>query len=208
MNLRLLQRSPRLLALLLVFAPIVFVASVTRLHGQTAPGSFTLQQVLSAPFTSDLIAAPAKKRIAWVANIEGRNNLWVAEPGSQGFAARQLTHYTDDDGVGVNTPRWTADAGTIVYELGGSDEDEAKPTPNPAWLVKGAAGRRRAAADWRGASASRFARRQDRCLCARQRNMDCATRCGRHQTRATAGDARLGVGPAMVAGRQEACLQV
>ncbi|MGD0913767.1 MAG: prolyl oligopeptidase family serine peptidase [Terracidiphilus sp.] len=137
MNLRLLQRSPRLLALLLVFAPIVFVASVTRLHGQTAPGSFTLQQVLSAPFTSDLIAAPAKKRIAWVANIEGRNNLWVAEPGSQGFAARQLTHYTDDDGVGVNTPRWTADAGTIVYELGGSDEDEAKPTPNPAWLVKG-----------------------------------------------------------------------
>jgi dipeptidyl aminopeptidase/acylaminoacyl peptidase len=107
------------------------------LHGQTSTSSFTLQQVLSAPFTSDLIAAPVKNRIAWVANIEGRENLWVAEPAANGWAARQLTHYTDDNGVGVNTPQWAADAEAIVYELGGSDEDEAKPTPNPAWLLKG-----------------------------------------------------------------------
>ena len=131
MALRTLMRSRQPGALLVVFASLSYALA------QTPAGSFTLQQVMSAPFTSDLIAAPAKNRVAWVADSEGRHNLWVAEPGAQGWTSRQLTHYTMDDGLGVNTPQWTADAEAIVYELGGSSDDEAKPAPNPAWLVKG-----------------------------------------------------------------------
>jgi dipeptidyl aminopeptidase/acylaminoacyl peptidase len=131
LTLKTLLWSRRLFSLFVALAPVSF------LHGQSQPGGFTLQQVLSAPFTSDLVAAPAKNRIAWVSDSEGRHNLWVAEPGANGWTAHQLTHYAEDDGLGVNTPLWTADAEAIVYERGGSSDDEAKPAPNPAWLVKG-----------------------------------------------------------------------
>jgi len=130
MLLRKFARSSGLNAVLVVFAFAGYV------HGQASAGSFTLQQVLSAPFTSDLVAAAAKNRVAWVTDTEGRHNLWMAEPGASGWTSKQLTHYTDDDGLGVNTPQWTADADAVVYERGGSNDDESRP-PNPAWLVKG-----------------------------------------------------------------------
>jgi len=45
---------------------------------------FTIEQALSAPYTSELRAAPAKGRLVWVVNIGGRRNLWVGEPGAGG----------------------------------------------------------------------------------------------------------------------------
>ena len=53
---------------------------------QAQQRTFTIEQALSAPFTSNLSAAPAKNRLAWIANIDGRRNLWVAEPSSDGKA--------------------------------------------------------------------------------------------------------------------------
>ena len=63
--------------------------------------SFTIQQALSAPFSSNLTAAPAKGRIAWISNLEGRRNVWVAEPSGAGYSSRQLTHYDQDDGQDI-----------------------------------------------------------------------------------------------------------
>jgi dipeptidyl aminopeptidase/acylaminoacyl peptidase len=102
--------------------------------------SFTIEQALSAPFTSDLIAAPAKGRLAWEANIDGRRNLWVAEPAAngKGYVSRQVTHYTEDDGMEINTPAWMPDAASIVYVRGSSAQGESHPVPNPAWFPKGA----------------------------------------------------------------------
>src|SRR5437762_1091239 len=40
---------------------------------------FTLEQVMSAPFPSNLTAAKNANRIAWVLDQEGRRNIWVAE---------------------------------------------------------------------------------------------------------------------------------
>ena len=82
-------------------------------HAATAQQkSFTIEQALSAPFTSELVAAPAKGRVAWQANINGRRNLWVAEPApdGKGYVSRQVTHYADEDGQELNTPQWTPDA--------------------------------------------------------------------------------------------------
>jgi len=75
-----------------------------------------VEQALSAPFTSDLHAAPSGGRLLWVANVCGRRNLWVAEPapGGKGYISRQVTWYTEDDGQSINTPQWTADAASIV----------------------------------------------------------------------------------------------
>jgi dipeptidyl aminopeptidase/acylaminoacyl peptidase len=102
--------------------------------------TFTIEQALSAPFTSDLVAAPARGRLLWIANVEGRRNLWVAEPapGGKGYVSRQITHYADDDGQELNTPQWTPDAETIVYVRGDNVQGETHPVPNPAWFPKGA----------------------------------------------------------------------
>jgi dipeptidyl aminopeptidase/acylaminoacyl peptidase len=100
--------------------------------------SFAIEQALSAPFTSDLTAAPAKGRLAWVANVDGRRNLWVAEPSGKGYVSRQVTHYSEDDGQEINTPEWTPDAASIVYVRGNSVQGESHPVPNPAWFPKGA----------------------------------------------------------------------
>jgi len=93
---------------------------------------FTLEQVTSAPFPSELTAAPAKGRVAWVFNALGRRNVWVAEPAADGnYKAKQITSYTDDDGQDLGQLGWTPDAGAIVFTRGGDLEFLDRPYPNP-----------------------------------------------------------------------------
>lgn len=101
--------------------------------------SFTLQQVLSAPFPTDLVAATAKNRIAWVFNAQGRRNVWVAEPAPNGtgYTARQVTKYTEDDGQDIGELAFTPDAESIVYTRGGDLEFSEKPYPNAARTPQG-----------------------------------------------------------------------
>jgi dipeptidyl aminopeptidase/acylaminoacyl peptidase len=120
-----------------------FIAAILLLIPHCAPAQqkpFTVGQALSAPFTSGLIAAPAKGRLAWEANIDGRRNLWVAEPATdgKGYVSRPITHYTEDDGQEIDNAAWTPDAASIVYVRGDSVPGETHPVPNPAWFPKGA----------------------------------------------------------------------
>jgi dipeptidyl aminopeptidase/acylaminoacyl peptidase len=103
------------------------------------PSAFTLQQVLSAPFASELRAAPVKGRFAWVFNSEGRRNLWVAEPSADGksYTSRAVTNYSEDDGQDIGELRWTPDAESIVYVRGGDLESTDKPYPNPRSSAEG-----------------------------------------------------------------------
>ncbi len=119
----------RSMALMVAFLPVPALAQ-----------SFTIQEALSAPFTERLCAAPAKGRIAWVANIDGRRNIWVAEPDAKGkgYTSRQLTHYSEDDGQELTDLQWTPDAASIVYVRGDSAQGETHPVPNPGWLPLGA----------------------------------------------------------------------
>lgn len=112
-----------------------FSASAHLPSAQAAPnGGFTLQQVLSAPFPTDLTPAPSKAIFAWVFNAEGRRNIWIAEPDSATgeYRSRALTHYTEDDGQDVGELAWTPDSQSIVYTRGGDLEFLDKPYPNPA----------------------------------------------------------------------------
>jgi dipeptidyl aminopeptidase/acylaminoacyl peptidase len=123
-------------------AGVVAVAVLSGWPAATAAqaGGFTIEQALSAPFSTDLRAAPAKGRLAWVANIGGRRNLWMAEPAADGksYVSRQLTHYSEDDGQDLSAPEFTADAEWIVYVRGDSAQGDGHPVPNPAWFPKGA----------------------------------------------------------------------
>jgi len=99
----------------------------------SAQESIRLEQVLSAPFNSNLVAAKSGNRIAWTSNQQGRRNIWVAE--GPGFTARQLTSYPEDDGGELSDLRFSADANTIVYVRGEGKDSAgayANPTSNPA----------------------------------------------------------------------------
>ena len=97
----------------------------------TAKSAFTIEQALSAPFPTDLVAAPARNRVAWVFNAQGRRNIWVAGPVDGGFKSRQITSYTEDDGQDLGELSWSPDAETIVYTRGGDLEFTSKSEPNP-----------------------------------------------------------------------------
>ena len=70
--------------------------------------SFTLEQVLSAPFPSELVAAPGGGKVAWLLNDHGARNIWIAA--APDFKGMRLTNYTGDDGTDVGQVQWTADA--------------------------------------------------------------------------------------------------
>jgi len=99
-----------------------------------ARGSFTIEQVMSSSFPTDLVAAPTGNRVAWVFDTRGLRNIWVAEPGEGGsYRSRQVTQYTEDDGQDVGELAWTPDGRAIVYVRGGDFEnDEAYPNPSSA----------------------------------------------------------------------------
>jgi hypothetical protein len=124
------DRSP-LLGLLQLSRPHWLWRRVLRRAG------FTLPQVLSAPFPSELRAAPALGRVSWIANAEGRRNLWIGETVNGKYAARQLTHYADDDGVDLGDVAWSADGQKIAYVRGGDFEATSRPGANPALLPEG-----------------------------------------------------------------------
>ncbi len=89
---------------------------------------FTLEQVMTAPFPSNLTTAKKSNRIAWTLDQEGRRNIWVAE--GPAFAARQLTKYNDDDGQELSGLNFFADGSTIIY-VRGEGKNQAGQVPNP-----------------------------------------------------------------------------
>ena len=112
---------------------LLFLAIGIRASAQTS--GTTIAQILSAPFASDLTAAPTGERIAWLFNIEGKRNVWVAEGPS--FKARQLTRYDKDEGQEITNLSFTSDGKWLVFVRGG-DPNQAGEIPNPTNSLSGA----------------------------------------------------------------------
>ena len=93
-----------------------------------AQKQFTLEQVMSAPFPSDLVAAPVGGSLAWVQIAKGVRNIWIASPPD--YKGKQLTSYNADDGEELGELVWTADARAIIYTRGGDLEGFGE-NPNP-----------------------------------------------------------------------------
>ncbi|HET9098977.1 MAG TPA: prolyl oligopeptidase family serine peptidase [Acidobacteriaceae bacterium] len=92
---------------------------------------------MSAPFNSDLIAAPVKDRFAWISNVEGQRNIWVAETSGNGYTSRAITNYTHDNGQEISGLQWSPDAESIVYVRGSDPDNPQKMSANPALLPQG-----------------------------------------------------------------------
>jgi dipeptidyl aminopeptidase/acylaminoacyl peptidase len=95
----------------------------------------TLEQLLSAPFAADLVAAKKANRIAWTLDDNGKRNIWVAE--APKFEARRLTSYLQDDGQELSQVSFSEDGETVVYTRGG-EKNSAGQSPNPTSNPAGA----------------------------------------------------------------------
>ena len=121
--------------------------TATLAGAQTHPATYTLNDVMQAPFASDMLAAPTGTAVAWVFNAKGCSNIWVADP--HGAKARQITPYTEDDGFDIGELAWSPDTKSIAFTRGQSLVDETPanvnnspegPMPKEVWLVATAGG--------------------------------------------------------------------
>ena len=120
-------------------------------NNATAPGStaqaFSIDEVLSSSFPTNLIAAPAGQRIAWIGNDQGRRNVWAAD--GPDWSPRRLTGYGDDDGIEMSDLAFTPDGERLVFLRGGAP-NRGGELPNPTsaidgpsralWIVEASAG--------------------------------------------------------------------
>src|SRR5881409_1979555 len=121
----------RFLLLTLALLPI--------LAGHAYGQSFTLEQVMSSPFPSELTVSKRGDRIAWAFDAEGKRNIWLAEAPT--FAARQLTHYDKDDGAELTDMVFAPNGNMIAFARGNEQGknaagEYANPTTDPAGARK------------------------------------------------------------------------
>ncbi len=97
--------------------------------------SFTLEQVTSSPFPSELTVSKRGDKVAWAFDAEGKRNVWIAEGPS--WASRQLTHYENDDGQELSDLVFSANGSAIAY-VRGQGKNSAGEYPNPTTDPAGA----------------------------------------------------------------------
>src|SRR5437763_437489 len=115
---------------------IVFLFLIFLMQGIAQSDSpITIEQLLSAPFPSSMIASPAANRVAWIFNDQVRRNIWTAK--APDFAPTQLTHYNNDDGQEIGSLSFAKDGSFLVYVRGGEPNGKQE-IPNPMSDPKGA----------------------------------------------------------------------
>ena len=120
------QRSFVYLTLLLMFSSAT-AFNRENVSAQSNSG-YTLAQVMSSPFPTELTAASTGGRIAWAFDAQGKRNIWVAA--APEFKGRQLTHYSKDDGQEITQVSMSRDGGVIAYTRG-SDKNPVGEIANP-----------------------------------------------------------------------------
>jgi dipeptidyl aminopeptidase/acylaminoacyl peptidase len=112
--------------LALIFSPALWAQS-----------QFTLDQIMSSPFPSELVAASHGSRIAWVFDAKGIRNVWVADGPDFAHTARAVTQYHADDGQPIASLQLTPEGKTVLYAVG-TELNDAQESANPANWTKGA----------------------------------------------------------------------
>ena len=120
-------------ALALVALPLAAqrpLSVYVRPASDAAQSGFTLEQVTSYPFPTELVAAPSGGRIAWALNEAGKRNVWTAD--APEYTPRRLTPYDIDDGQELTSLALNAAGTYVVYVRGGDHSGNWDgPSPNP-----------------------------------------------------------------------------
>lgn len=95
---------------------------------------FSIEQILSAPFPTELKASPVGDKVAWVFNQQGSRNIFVAQ--APEFKPIKITNYEGDNGQEINSLTFTPDGNSIVFIRGGVN-NSAGEIPNPTQTQEG-----------------------------------------------------------------------
>ncbi|MBV9760099.1 MAG: S9 family peptidase [Acidobacteriaceae bacterium] len=110
-------------------ACIVLSVALFSAPAVAAPASFTIEQVMSAPFASLLTASPNGSRVAWLLNERGERNIWVAS--APEWKGHKVTAFNQDDGQDIDDIAWAPDGSYLLFARGG-DFENGEDNPNPA----------------------------------------------------------------------------
>ena len=112
--------------------PIPFIGLIVcfglAVYAYAAENSFSIRQVMSAPFASELIAAPTGARVAWLMNEQGRRNVWEAS--APDWKGHRITAFNQDDGQDIAELAWAPDGSYLLFAHGG-DFETGGDNPNP-----------------------------------------------------------------------------
>ncbi len=108
----------RFLALCLV--AIGSMALLRPVYAQHSEHNFTMEQVLGYPYPSELVSSPNGNEFAWVLNIRGVRNIWVAQ--GPDYQPRLLTGYSRDSGQELSNLSFSKDGKYLVYVRGGDHD--------------------------------------------------------------------------------------
>lgn len=93
--------------------------------------AFTMDDVLSAPYISNLTASADGTAIAWAVHVKGRRNLYAYANGK----IIALTKNAADDGQQVSDVQFLPSNDAVVYVHGGEDGNIGDNNPNPIALA-------------------------------------------------------------------------
>ena len=96
--------------------------------------SFSVEDILSAPFPTNLVAAPVGDQVAWVQNKEGVRNILHAE--APAYKGQRITDYKEDDGQEISNLTFTPDGKSIIFVRGAAANRRGE-YPNPALISAG-----------------------------------------------------------------------
>jgi dipeptidyl aminopeptidase/acylaminoacyl peptidase len=96
--------------------------------------NFTLEQILSSPFPTELKASPTGNKVAWVFNQQGSRNIFFAA--APDYKATQLTDYQGDNGQEISNLTFTNDGNSMIFVRGGAN-NAAGEIPNPNQIQEG-----------------------------------------------------------------------
>ena len=106
------------------------------LWGQVGPAAaapMSLKGAMAYPFTSGLVSSPDGKRIAWVREVAGVRNIWVAS--GSGAQPVQVTGFAADDGQELTQVVFGPDAQSLFFVRGGDHDGNwaaaGNLAPNP-----------------------------------------------------------------------------
>jgi dipeptidyl aminopeptidase/acylaminoacyl peptidase len=101
-------------------------------HSGSSAGFMT--QALHYPYASELAAAEHGDVIAWVCNLDGVRNIWMAR--GPKFTPVKVTQYQEDDGQEITQLTFSPDGTRLVFVLGGDHDAnwpaEGNLAPDPS----------------------------------------------------------------------------
>jgi len=98
---------------------VMIVLALASAHAG-ARSEFSMAQVLHYPFATELAAAERGDVVAWVCNLDGVRNVWVAR--GPAFTPAKVTQFNEDDGQEITQPTFSPDGTRLVFVLGGDHD--------------------------------------------------------------------------------------